>query len=145
MKRGLDPAVSYERIQMPRIHAFEGSRYALLELTDVRSEMSIYLAPLAEVLGGRAKWIPVAGFADEVTSSALDGDTLYLLANKGRPRGRVLRAAAASPAVAGAAEVVPQGEWVIEALHLARDGLYLRMLDGGLSPAAPPRARRPCQ
>ena len=133
MKRGLDPAVAYERIQMPRIRAFEGSRYALLDLTDVRSEMSIYLAPLADVLGGRAKWIPVAGFEDEVTSSTLDGDTLYLLANKGRPRGRVLKAPAASPAVASAVEVVPQGEWVIEDIHLARDGLYLRILDGGIS------------
>ncbi len=133
MKRGLDPRVSYERIQMPHIRAFEGSRHVLLELTDVRSEARVLIAPLAEVLASKARWVPVAGFEDEVTSSELDGDTLYLLANHGRPRGRVLKVSAASPALAGAVEVVPQGEWVIEDLHLARDGLYLRMLDGGIS------------
>ena len=37
------------------------------------------------------------------------------------------------PAIAKAVEVVPQGDWVIEDVHLARDGLYLRMLDGGIS------------
>ncbi len=133
MKRGLDPAVSYERIQMPRIVAFEGARHALLELADVRSEARVFIAPLAEVLGGKAKWLPVAGFDDEVTSCEIDGETLYLLANKGRPRGRVLRASVSAPAIASAVEVVPQGDWVIEDLHLARDGLYLRMLDGGIS------------
>ena len=82
MKRGLDPRVSYERIQMPHIRAFEGSTYALLELTDVRSEARLFIAPLAEVLGGKARWMPVAGFEDEVTSRAADGESLYLLANK---------------------------------------------------------------
>ena len=133
MKRGLDPQVSYERIQMPRIRAFQGSRHALLDLTDVRSEARLFVAPLAELLSGQAKWVPVAGFDDEVTSSEIDGETLYLLANKGRPRGRVLSASVQTPAVASAVEVVPQGDWVIEDLHLARDGLYMRMLDGGIS------------
>ncbi len=133
MKRDLDPGVKYERIQMPVIEAFEGSHYALLGLSDVRSEMRFLVAPLAEVLAGHAHWVAVADFDDEVTSVGIDGDTLYLLANKGAPRGRVLRASLNAPGIASATEVVPQGDWVIEDLHLARDGLYLRMLDGGIS------------
>ncbi len=133
MKRGLDPQVSYERIQMPHIRAFEGSGHALLELTDVRSEARLFVAALAEVLAGKARWVPVAGFEDEVTSSLIDGDSLYLLANKDHSRGRILRASIASPAIATATEVVPQGDWVIEDIHLARDGLYMRLLDGGIS------------
>jgi prolyl oligopeptidase len=133
MKRGLDPRVSYERIQMPHIRAFEGSPYALLYLSDVRSESRLFVAPLAQVLAGKAQWAPVAGFDDEVTSSLIDGDTLYLLANKDHSRGHILKASASNPAIATAVEVVPQGDWVIEDIHRARDGLYMRMLDGGIS------------
>ncbi|MBS0581384.1 MAG: S9 family peptidase [Proteobacteria bacterium] len=133
MKRGLDPRVRYERIQMPRIRAFQGSSHALLYLTDVRSEVRLFIAPLAQVLANKAQWMPVAEFDDEVTSSTLDGDTIYLLANHNAPRGRILRAQADAPAAATATEVVREGEWVIEDIHLARDGLYLRMLDGGIA------------
>ena len=133
MKRGLDPQVAFERIQVPAIATFEGSRYALLILSDVRSETRILIAPLADVLAQKAHWVPVADFADEVTDAHLDGEALYLLANRGCPRGRVLKSTVAAPAIAGATEVVPQSEWVIEHLALARDGLYLPMLDGGLA------------
>jgi prolyl oligopeptidase len=102
-------------------------------LQDVRSEMRILIAPLADVLANKAHWVAVADFEDEVTDAQIDGAALYLLANKGHPRGRVLRSSLQSPAVGAAAEVIAQSDWVIEDLHLARDGLYLRMLDGGLA------------
>ena len=63
----------------------------------------------------------------------IDGDTLYLLANKGHPRGRILKASVSAPAVAGAEEVLAQGSAVIETIGRARDGLYLRMMDGGIA------------
>jgi prolyl oligopeptidase len=133
MKRGLDPKVVFERIQMPAIGTFEGSRYVLLELSDVRSETRLLIAPLADVLAQKAHWMPVADFADEVTDAEIDGETLYLLANRERPRGRVLKTSVTAPSIASATEVVPQSDWVIEHLALARDGLYLPMLDGGLA------------
>jgi prolyl oligopeptidase len=133
MKRGLDPQVQYERIQGPTVATFEGSRYALLLLQDVRSEMRILIAPVADAAANQAHWVPVAGFEDEITGAEIDGEALYLLANQAHPRGRVLKASVTAPAVASATQVVPQGEWVIEDISLARDGLYLRMLDGGIA------------
>jgi len=133
MKRGLDPQVAFDNIQEPFVATFEGARHALLILSDVRSEMRLYIAPLTDVVANRAQWVPVADFSDEVTDAQLDGETLYLLANEAHPRGRILRASVQAPAVASATEVVPQSEWVIEDIHLARDGLYLRMLDGGIA------------
>src|SRR5215472_3820547 len=114
MKRGLDPRVQYERIQFPVIETYYGSRYALLTLSDVRSESRVLLAPVADAVANRAHWVPVAEFEDEVTDAVIDGETLYLLANKGHPRGRILKAAVSAPAVATAHEVVPQGSVVIE-------------------------------
>jgi prolyl oligopeptidase len=87
---------------------------------------------LAEAVGGRAQWKPVADFSDEVTDFALVGDSLYLLAAKGHPRGRVLLTSASKPDIATARELVPESGIVLEEMVRARDGLYLRGMDGGL-------------
>jgi prolyl oligopeptidase len=133
MKRGLDPAVAYEKIQAPTIVTFEGSPFAILALSDVRRESRLLIAPVADAIAGRARWSPVATFDDEVTDAVIDDGQLYLLANKGSPRGRILRTAAARPSIAAAVEVVPQGPQVIESLGRARDGFYLNIMDGGVS------------
>ncbi|THD77118.1 MAG: S9 family peptidase [Phenylobacterium sp.] len=133
MKRGLDPAVAYEKIQAPSILTFEGSPYVVLALSDVRRESRLLIAPLAEAATGHARWTPVAGFDDVVTDLAIDDGQLYLLANKGAPRGRIVKVAAARPSLANAVEVVPQGPQVIQSLSRARDGFYLDIMDGGVS------------
>jgi prolyl oligopeptidase len=133
MKRGLDPRVQFEKIQFPAIETYYGSRYALLTLSDVRSESRVLIAPVADAVANRAHWVPVAEFEDEVTDAVIDGETLYLLANKGHPRGRILKASVTAPAVAAGQEVLPEGSAVVEGIGRARDGLYLRMMDGGIA------------
>src|SRR5262249_6491253 len=132
MKRGLDPRVAFDRIQLPRILTFEGSVFAVLMLQDVRSEARFLIAPIVDVLEQRAKWQPICDFDDEVTDLLVYDEVIYLLANKGPPRGRVVNTPATSASIAGATEIIPQSDWVIEEIHRANDGLYLRMLDGGL-------------
>ena len=133
MKRGLDPAVSYERIQGPLIHTFRGCNYVVLELSDVRPEIRLFIAPLAEALANKAHWVAIAGFEDEITDIELVDEDVYLLANHGTPRGRVVRTSARAPALGHAQELVPQSTRVIESLSRAKDGLYLKIMDGGIS------------
>jgi len=114
MKRGLDPNVTFDRIQTPVILTYPGARHALLMLADVRSEFRALIAPLPDVLAHRARWQQVAAFEDEVTEVEIDGDTLYLLANRGCPRGRILATSVAAPSLTAAREVAPQGPMVIE-------------------------------
>jgi prolyl oligopeptidase len=133
MARGKDANVAFEKIQAPHILTERGSDRALLILSDVRSEFRLLIAPLAEVLAGKAKWQPVADFADEVTGAQLDGDTLYLLANHNHPRGRLLKTSATHPDFATATEVVPESAVALESITTAKDGLYLRDMDGGVS------------
>ena len=134
MRRGLTPSVvAYERIQMPFVRTFAGARHGLLILADVRRETRVLIAPLADVISGNAHWTAVAGFEDEVTGAEIDGDVLYLLANKGSPRGRVLRTSVLSPTLHDAREMVAQSSRVIQSLALAKDGLYLQIMDGGIS------------
>ena len=133
MKRGLVAEIQYDKIQAPYIATFRGSAHAILLLSDVRPESRGFIAPLADVIAGRARWVPFAAFDDEVTDVELDGEDLYLLVNKGTPRGRVVKTSAAAPSIAAATVAVPQGSDVIEAMVRARDGLYLRIMDGGIS------------
>ncbi|SFD88569.1 prolyl oligopeptidase family serine peptidase [Massilia yuzhufengensis] len=132
MARGHDRAVKYDSIQMPLIFATPRSRHALLMLTDVRQEKRFLIAPLQDVLKGRARWTQVSDFADEVTYADLHGDELYLLSYKGHPRGRVLKVNAQSPSVRNAREVVAESALVLQDLTRAKDGLYLRAMDGGI-------------
>jgi prolyl oligopeptidase len=136
MQRGRDASVPYERIQLPLVQTFLGADYALLLLADVRSEFRVFIAPVAAAAANQARWIAVADFDDEITDVVIDSDTLLMLANKGHPRGRVLATPVSAPAVAGATELVPEGPLVIQHLQRARDGLYLDMLDGGVSALA---------
>jgi prolyl oligopeptidase len=133
MARDSDPRVHFAKIQFPIVRTAAHSGYALLTLGDVRQEFRLLIAPLAEVLAGKAQWREVADFSDEVTDYDLHRDELYLLANKGHPRGRVLVTQARAPALASAREVVPESSLVLTGLARSRDGLYLQSLDGGVS------------
>ena len=131
--RGRDPAVVFDKIQMPYVVTAVGSDRALLVLRDVRSEVRVLVAPLTDVLSATARWQAVADFPDEVTDMDLNGDYLYLLANRGHPRGRVLRTPMSRPDLASAIEVVPESVVVLQAFMRAKDGLYLRAMDGGIA------------
>jgi prolyl oligopeptidase len=134
MKRGLIAGLDYEKIQIPVIITSPGSKYAILMLKDVRPEGRWFIAPLADAIAGRAKWKSFAGFDDEVTDIELDGSDLYLLVNKGSPRGRIVKTPAATPGIANGAVVVPQhASFVIENTSRARDGIYLKIMDGGIN------------
>jgi prolyl oligopeptidase len=134
MKRGLIAGIDYDKIQSPGIVASPGSRFAILSLQDVRPEARCFIAPVSEVIAGKAKWKTIAGFEDEVTDFELDGEDLYLLVNKGTPRGRIVKTSAAAPNIATGTVVVPQhATLVIENTSRARDGIYLKIMDGGIN------------
>jgi prolyl oligopeptidase len=133
MKRGLTPDVAYDRIQSPYIATFRGAAHVILSLSDIRPETRLYIAPLADAVAGRAHWTEVATFEDEITGAELDGDALFLISEKGTPRGRILLTSAKTPSLASAVVAVAQGPMVIEDMSHARDGLYLKMMDGGVS------------
>ena len=132
MKRGLHPEVRYERIQAPYILTFQGSSHVILSLGDVRPESRMLIAPVVDAMAGAARWTPVAVFEDEVTDADIHDGQLYLLANKGTPRGRIVRTPITDPSLANATQIVPQGPVVIEGIARAQDGLYLQMMDGGI-------------
>jgi prolyl oligopeptidase len=134
MKRGLVAGIEYDKIQAPTIITSEGSHYAILQLGDVRPEGRWFIAPLSDAIAGKAKWVSFAGFEDEVTDLELDGNDLYLLVNKGSPRGRIVKTSAAAPSIVSGTVVVPQhATLVIENMARAHDGIYFKIMDGGIN------------
>ncbi len=133
MRRGLVPGLDYDRALMPFVKTYAGSAHVLLWLTDVRPEARVFIADADAAQTGHARWTPVADFDNEITGAVLAGDVLTLLATSSHPRGRLLRTSASSPDFASAVEILPEGSLVIEALAQAKDALYLKMMDGGLS------------
>lgn len=132
MVRGLNPAVPVDEKELPIVFAPRRGEYAVLQVQGgVRRENPLYVARLAGVRAGRAAWQPVCTVDDQVVDFAFDDSDLYLLSTRGADNGRVLRTPLAAPSFAGAATVVAEGPLVIESIAMARDGLYLKDLDGG--------------
>jgi prolyl oligopeptidase len=132
MGSGRDPAVPIEPLQFTRIVTAPEAAQALAIVFDIRTEFALYVTPLDMLAAGRPQWRRVADFDALITAAALVGDALYLLSNRGAVRGRVLRVPLAAPDLERATVVMPQGATVIDELVGARDGVYVRLMDGGV-------------
>ncbi|MBN8504785.1 MAG: S9 family peptidase [Burkholderiales bacterium] len=129
---GRDAGLPLGETEFPVVMTSRAGEWALLCIFGgVRRENPILVAPLADVVAGRARWRQVCTVADEVTGFAFDAKDLYMLTTKGAQNGKVLHTPLAGGTYASAATVVPEGQLVIENITQARDGLYVLDLDGG--------------
>lgn len=134
LARGQYPQIAIERSDFPSVFADPSARSVVAIVAGgVRRENPLYTASLDSVLAGRPQWRQVCDVADEVTGFAFRGDELYLQTTRGAPNAKVLRTSLAAPDLARAQTVVPEGGAVIESIAAARDGLYLREMNGGYS------------
>jgi len=132
LSRGQYPGVGLERTDIPIVVADPSSRSIVaIVVGGVRKENPLYTASLDSVLGGQPQWRKVCDVADEVTGFAFRGDDLYLQTTHGTPNAKILKTSMSAPDIARAATVAPEGKSVIEAIAMARDGLYIRDMDGG--------------
>lgn len=94
------------------------------------TDLSLY-ATLQSTLGTPAvKWIKVCDRTDQVTGYAVRGNDIYLLTAQDAPRFKIVRTSLDQPDLTAAAVVVPAGQYVINSLVTAQDGLYVGILDG---------------
>jgi len=94
---------------------------------------TLYVAPLAKVVGATTPWARLAEVSDGVTQLVLHGDTLYFLSQKHAPHFRILATPLQHPDIRHARIVVPEGQGVITDFDIARDGLYYRERNGAVS------------
>jgi prolyl oligopeptidase len=82
--------------------------------------------------GADGEWWQAAGISDQCELAVLGPGALYLLSRRDAPRGKVLRLPVTRGAtVAGAHEIVPAGDLVIDDLTVTRDTVWVAVMDGG--------------
>ncbi len=115
----------------PSIVVVPGSDFALAGIADgVSPEITLYVAPLADLLAGHPAWKQLASASDGVTGLAVRGSRIDLLTHKDAPRFRIVETSLAAPDLAHAREVVAQRDGVLTGLGAAKDGLYFASRDG---------------
>src|SRR5207253_5165974 len=97
-----------------------------------RPDIAVHVTEQRELAAGRPAWRKIAGTEDEVLAILGWKDDLYILSKKAAPRHQVLRIAGSASWLKGAQVVLPQEDVVVRAMGLARDGLYLNTMEGGL-------------
>ncbi|HYD78852.1 MAG TPA: prolyl oligopeptidase family serine peptidase [Paucimonas sp.] len=119
---------------LPYVLTSPDSNYAIaIVLHGDAVDRSVYIAPLAAVNGPDTPWKKIVGPQDRVNSVYLRGNELYLLSHKNAPRYQLLALDLAKPEMARAKVVIPRGEAVLRRAAVAKDALYVRTLDGGVS------------
>lgn len=97
------------------------------------NEASLYIAPLADVLAGKAQWRRLFEQSESVVNMAFVGERLFALTHKGAARFKLIETSLTQPDFQAAREVVPQGKGVLTGLARARDGLYVTRRDGAVT------------
>jgi prolyl oligopeptidase len=131
---GLAPGIAIEPAEIPIAASPVGSTYVMgLVINGVQNEFKLYVAPLTALAGDKTPWVKVADNADDVTGFDVAGETLYLLTHKNASRFKVLSISLAKPDLATAQVVVPPTEAVVTGIVVAKDALYVRRMNGGVS------------
>ena len=90
------------------------------------------LRPVAS-LGDKTPWVKVVDSNDEVTGFDVAGETLYLLTHNNASRFKVLSTSLAKPDLPTAQVVVAPSDAVVTGIAVAKDALYVRRMNGGVS------------
>jgi len=123
-------------VDSPFVVTSPGSHYALGIINHGSApEVTIYLKPLEEAALGKAAktpWRKIADVEDAVANATLHGDDIYLLSHKNASRYKILKLRAPNPDLGRAQEVVGPSSVVIQDMGIAKDALYVKVLDAGV-------------
>ena len=133
--RGVSKTVDVPEGQATYVITSSQSPYAIAVANHNMDEnpATLFVAPVDKVNGAATPWHKLAAVEDGVTEFTLKGDQLYFISLKGASRGQVKAMSLAKPDLARAQVLLPQGKGVITNLAQAKEGLYVRELDGAVA------------
>ncbi|MFZ6780396.1 prolyl oligopeptidase family serine peptidase [Undibacterium sp. Ji83W] len=125
------PAMGQTEREMPVVHVNTASDWALGAIYS-NGEWPAYgmVARLNDLLAGKPGWAEVFRKDDIATHALTVGDDVYVLAKGKSERGEVFKVSLREADKGKRVVVVPQGDYVIDSLSLAKDGLYIHELRG---------------
>ena len=131
---GVDPEVAIPRTATGNVLPMTGTALVAAVVADgVKRERSLYIAELAAMLEGKARWKRVFGEEKKIVGMTVGGGWLYLKTSADAPRYKILRMALTDLDLARAETVLPSGDDVIVGLGAAKDALYVTQRQGPLT------------
>ena len=131
---GVSPQLPLIDTDFPSLVITPGSDYAVLKVKHGdNNEISLFTAPLKALSLGNIPWVQIAQESDLVTDFAIVANNIYLITAMEAPRFKLLKTPLASPNFTDAEEVVPAGDWVLEGIAAAKDGIYLSAKQDGVN------------
>jgi prolyl oligopeptidase len=97
-----------------------------------QNEATAYYMPFDQLKASPIKWKKLFDVDAAVVRFDVYQDDIYLVTHKNKPRYEVTRTSLKNPDVEHATVVVPASEVVIQEADVAKDGIYIRDLDGGI-------------
>jgi prolyl oligopeptidase len=95
-------------------------------------EATVYYVPFDQLKSSPIEWKKLFDVDAAVVSFDAYKDDIYMVTHKNNPRYEVTRTSLKKPDVAHATVAVPASEVVIQEADVAKDGIYIRDLDGGI-------------
>lgn len=130
---GVVPSINVDSTHWAFVGTEPGWRYALGFVNDgVSPNSELYIAPMSAIGKSDSAWRKIAAFSDQVKDATLHGDDLYLLTYKNASHYKIIRTAARKPDLAAAEVVVPASGAILQFMTLAKDAIYVQVLDGGI-------------
>jgi prolyl oligopeptidase len=129
------PEVSITPVDAPFVGTASDSRYVLGVISHGSApEATIYVKALEQAInnGAPTPWRKVADVDDAVAGAALHDGDIYLLSHKNASRYQILKVSAAEADLRKAQTVIPSGNVVIQDMGVAKDALYVKVLDAGV-------------
>jgi prolyl oligopeptidase len=134
---GVNPDVPVKPEEIVRVTPVANTGWAVA--TNDRGVSADYIhhvARVADIISGKPNWRKVCDRADLVGSMsagglAIHGDGLFLLSRKDAPNGKIVRVPLMEPGEMKTIYQAPRG--AIQDIASSREGLYVRVLDGGPS------------
>lgn len=136
---GLNDSTEIKDSDLPAIYKRAGNDWILgLITTGVSQDHGFYLTKESELIAGKGVWKKVCGRSQQVGSSwgdcyAIHGDKLYLLTRKNAPNGKLIAVDLKNPDLSKAKTIYESKKGVVKSLYWAKDGVYLKVLEGGPS------------
>jgi len=124
----------FDETFIPHLLVPVGTRFAIaVTSSGVTHNSAFYLAPVESMSQVPVPWRRVARIEDGVCEVAIHGDTLYVLTFDGAPRFKVVRTSISNPDLKRAEVVVPETDAIVQSIEAAKDALYVKALDGGMT------------
>ncbi len=97
-----------------------------------QNEATAYYVPIDQLNSSPVNWKKLFDVDAAVVRFDVHDDDVYLVTHKDKPRYEVIRTSLKKPDLKHATVVVPASDVVVQEADVAKDGIYIRDLDGGI-------------